>query len=88
MSLKTLLIGVGEKLLRGFGIQQFASITLAIAIAGQLYTHFRDLLQQTHQNFNNLKNLQFSDYLMAYMSLAGLPEAITIIVGALVFAMT
>ncbi|RZG42852.1 DUF2523 family protein [Acinetobacter wuhouensis] len=88
MSLKTLLIEVGEKLLRGHSIQQFASITIAIGIACQLYGYFENLLTKTHENFNSLKSLAFSDYLMAYMSLAALPEAITIIVSALAFAIT
>ncbi|MEC6126258.1 DUF2523 family protein [Acinetobacter ursingii] len=88
MSLKSLLFDVGDKLLRGHTIQQFASVTIAIGIAGKIYSYFDGLLAQAHNNFNSLKSLSFSDYLLAYMSLASLPEAMTIIVGALAFGIT
>lgn len=88
MSLKSLLIEVGTKLLNGSAVQKFASVTIAIGVAGQLYTYFDQMLQQAHNSFNNLQSAEFSSYLIAYMGASALPEGITIIVGALAFAIT
>lgn len=88
MGLKSLLLEVGAKLLTGSAVQKIASVTIAIGIAGQLYTYFQNVLDKAHSNFNNLQSAEFSSYLLAYMSLSGLPEGMTIIVGALAFAMT
>jgi len=88
MGLKSYLFEVGAKLLKGHNIQQFASITIALGIAGKLYTYFENMIQQTHQAFDSLKSVQFSDYLIAYMAASGLPEGLTIVTGAVAFAMT
>lgn len=88
MGLKTILADVGTKLLTGSLIQKFASVTIALGIAGQLYDKFQQMIDNTHQSFNQLSNLDFSNYLVAYMDLAGLPEAITIIVSTIAFAIT
>ena len=88
MSLKSILLDVGTKLLTGSALQKVASLTIAIGIAGQLYNYFQQMLDQAHSNFNQLQNTDYSSYLISYMGASGLPEGITIIVGALAFAMT
>lgn len=88
MGLKSYLFEVGSKLLHGHHVQQFASITIALGIAGKLYTYFDQMIRQSQDAFNGLKNVAFSDYLIAYMSASALPEGLTIVAGAVAFAMT
>lgn len=87
-SLKGIFYNLGTKLIQGHYIQQLASIAVAITVATTLLDKFEDYLDKIKGDFNDLKNLDFSSYLMAFIDLSGLDQAVVIVISAMAFAIT
>lgn len=86
-SLKTLLYGFFNKLLEGHYLQQLASIGVAITIAVTLLDYFDELLETFKDDFDQLKQQDFSSYLIAFIDLAKLDTALVTILSAVGFAL-
>lgn len=63
-----------------------ASLAISITVATTLLDKFDEYLKELKGDFSDLKTLEFSNYLMAFIDLSKLDECLVIILTAISFA--
>lgn len=85
-SLKGVFYNLATNLAKGHYIQIIASLAVSITVATTLLDKFDEYLKQVKGNFNDLRSLEFSNYLMAFIDLSKLDTCLVIILVAISFA--
>lgn len=85
-SLKGIFYNLATNLAKGHYIQVIASLAISITVATTLLDKFDEYLKDVKGNFDDLKTLQFSNYLMAFIDLSKLDKCLVIILTAISFA--
>lgn len=85
-SLKGIFYNLATNLINASYIQIIASLAVSIAVATTLLDKFDEYLKDLKGDFSDLKQLDFSNYLVAFIDLSKLDECIVIILTAISFA--
>jgi ATP-dependent protease HslVU (ClpYQ) peptidase subunit len=86
-SLKGIFYNLATNLMNASYIQIVASLAVSITVATTLLDKFDEFLEEAQGDFNDLKTLEFSHYLMAFIDLSKLDVAIVNILTAITFAL-
>ncbi|RKG29114.1 DUF2523 family protein [Acinetobacter tianfuensis] len=85
-SLKGIFYDLGTNLIKGSYTQMIASLVISIAVATTLLDKIDEYLKDLKGDFDDLKSLEFSNYLIAFIDLAKLDTCLVIILTAMTFA--
>lgn len=85
-SLKVIFYNLGTSFIKANNIQIIASLAVSITVAATLLNKFDEFLTHAKGDFNNVKSLEFANYLMAFIDLSKLDVALVNILTAMSFA--
>ena len=85
-SLKGIFYNLFSNLAKGHYIQVIASLAVSITVATTLLDKFDEYLKKIKGDFNDMKTLDFSNYLVSFIDLSKLDECLVVILSAISFA--
>ena len=85
-SLKAIFYNLGTNFIKANNVQIIASLAVSITVAAILLDKFDEFLTEAKGDFNDVKSLEFANYLMAFIDLSKLDVALVNILTAMSFA--